>query len=203
MPRLSDTMEEGVIAAWHKNVGDTLASGDLLAEIETDKATMDFEAPEDGKLVYIGVEEGKGIPVGALLAILAEEGEEVNVDELVAAHSSSSNGSAATPAAEPVETPAPQPEPQVAVAAPVAVAQTVTTPAAPVTTDGRIKSLSLSQSHGQRTGHRPLHGRRYRRSWTDCQERHRKLPGPCPSTRGCPYDSSCAYHEWNWALMRN
>ncbi len=76
MPKLSDTMEEGVVSKWHKKVGDKVKSGDLLAEIETDKATMDFESFQDGVLLYIGVEEGQGAPVDSILAILGKEGEE-------------------------------------------------------------------------------------------------------------------------------
>lgn len=77
MPRLSDTMEEGTVAKWHKNVGDMVSEGDLLAEIETDKATMDFEAFQEGTLLYIGVEEGNTVPVDSILAILGEKGEDV------------------------------------------------------------------------------------------------------------------------------
>ncbi|HOY49460.1 MAG TPA: pyruvate dehydrogenase complex dihydrolipoamide acetyltransferase [Flavobacteriales bacterium] len=76
MPKLSDTMEEGVVSKWHKKVGDKVKSGDLLAEIETDKATMDFESFQDGVVLYIGVEEGKGAPVDSILAILGKEGED-------------------------------------------------------------------------------------------------------------------------------
>lgn len=76
MPRLSDTMEEGTVAKWHKQVGDSVEEGDLLAEIETDKATMDFEAFQEGTLLYIGVEEGDTAPVDNVLAILGEEGED-------------------------------------------------------------------------------------------------------------------------------
>jgi pyruvate dehydrogenase E2 component (dihydrolipoamide acetyltransferase) len=79
MPRLSDTMTEGVVAKWHKKVGDTITEGDLLAEIETDKATMEFESfpGQEGTLLYIGVEEGKSAPVDEVLAILGEEGEDI------------------------------------------------------------------------------------------------------------------------------
>jgi pyruvate dehydrogenase E2 component (dihydrolipoamide acetyltransferase) len=76
MPKLSDTMTEGVVSKWHKRVGDKVKSGDLLAEIETDKATMDFESFQDGVLLYVGVEEGKGAPVDSVLAILGKEGED-------------------------------------------------------------------------------------------------------------------------------
>ncbi|MBZ9652535.1 pyruvate dehydrogenase complex dihydrolipoamide acetyltransferase [Psychroflexus montanilacus] len=81
MPRLSDTMEEGVVAKWLKQKGDKVEEGDILAEIETDKATMEFESFYDGVLLHIGVEEGDGAPVDSLLAIIGEEGEDI--DELI------------------------------------------------------------------------------------------------------------------------
>jgi pyruvate dehydrogenase E2 component (dihydrolipoamide acetyltransferase) len=74
MPKMSDTMEEGVIASWIKKVGDDVSSGDVLAEVETDKATMELESYEDGKLLYTAVEEGKGVPVDGIIAIIGEEG---------------------------------------------------------------------------------------------------------------------------------
>lgn len=77
MPKLSDTMTEGVVAKWHKKVGDQVSSGDLLADIETDKATMEFESFQDGVLLHIGVEEGKTAPVDSILAILGEKGEDI------------------------------------------------------------------------------------------------------------------------------
>jgi len=76
MPKLSDTMTDGVVAAWHKKVGDKVKSGELLADIETDKATMEFESFQDGVLLYIGVEKGKAAPVDSILAILGKEGED-------------------------------------------------------------------------------------------------------------------------------
>ncbi len=81
MPRLSDTMTEGVIAAWHKKVGDAVKKGELLAEIETDKATMDLDSYKEGTLLYIGVQKGEKLQVDDLLAILGEPGE--NIDGLV------------------------------------------------------------------------------------------------------------------------
>ncbi len=78
MPKLSDTMTEGVVAKWHKKVGDKVKSGDLLADIETDKATMEFESFQDGVLLHIGVQETKAAPVDAVLAILGKEGEDVS-----------------------------------------------------------------------------------------------------------------------------
>src|SRR3982750_612384 len=76
MPKMSDTMTEGVLAKWHKKVGDKVKSGDVLAEIETDKATMDFESYKDGVLLYIGIEEGKAAPVDSVIAVLGKEGED-------------------------------------------------------------------------------------------------------------------------------
>jgi len=78
MPKLSDTMTEGVVAEWHKQVGDEVSSGELLAEIETDKATMEFESFYDGILLHIGVEKGANAPVNAVLAIIGEKGEDVD-----------------------------------------------------------------------------------------------------------------------------
>ncbi|PZD77162.1 pyruvate dehydrogenase complex dihydrolipoamide acetyltransferase [Mesonia sp. K7] len=78
MPRLSDTMEEGTVATWLKKVGDQVEEGDILAEIETDKATMEFESFHSGTLLHIGIEEGQTAPVDALLAIIGEEGEDVS-----------------------------------------------------------------------------------------------------------------------------
>ena len=76
MPKMSDTMTEGVIVAWHKKPGDKVSSGDLLAEIETDKATMDLESYQDGTLLYIGVKKGETVAVDGILAIIGEKGED-------------------------------------------------------------------------------------------------------------------------------
>jgi pyruvate dehydrogenase E2 component (dihydrolipoamide acetyltransferase) len=84
MPRLSDTMTEGVIAAWHKKVGDSVKKGDLLADVETDKATMELESYKNGKLLYIGAQKGDKVPVNALLCIIGDEGK-VDVNKIVAA----------------------------------------------------------------------------------------------------------------------
>ncbi|WP_267739545.1 pyruvate dehydrogenase complex dihydrolipoamide acetyltransferase [Myroides injenensis] len=91
MPRLSDTMTEGVVAAWLKKVGDKVSEGDILAEIETDKATMEFEAFDAGTLLYIGLQEGESAPVDSLLAIIGNEGEDISA--LI-------GGNAAAPATE-------------------------------------------------------------------------------------------------------
>lgn len=112
MPKMSDTMTEGVIAAWNKKVGDVVKSGDILAEVETDKATMDMESYYDGTLLYIGVEKGQAVPVDAIMAVIGKPGEDFQ---------SLLNGSA-TPAATPAET-----APVAEVAAPVAAAPAVDT----------------------------------------------------------------------------
>lgn len=87
MPKMSDTMEEGVIASWLKKVGDTVKSGDILAEVETDKATMELESYEDGVLLHIGIQEKESVPVDGVIAIIGEKGE--NIDGLLSSVSSS------------------------------------------------------------------------------------------------------------------
>jgi pyruvate dehydrogenase E2 component (dihydrolipoamide acetyltransferase) len=133
MPKMSDTMTEGVLAKWHKKVGDKVKSGDVLAEIETDKATMDFESYQDGVLLYIGIEEGKTAPVDSVIAVLGKEGEDYKAllagasapaaaPEKVAEQSSGSTPKedtatatkpAATKEAAPAATPAPEAKPKV------------------------------------------------------------------------------------------
>lgn len=76
MPRLSDTMTEGVIAAWHKKVGDTVKPGDVLADVETDKATMELESYQQGTILYIGVDKGKSVAIDGILAIIGKKGED-------------------------------------------------------------------------------------------------------------------------------
>ena len=102
MPRLSDTMTEGVIAAWHKKVGDTVKKGDLLAEIETDKATMELESYQDGVLLHIGTPRGGKLQVNDLLAIFGKEGEDISA--LIAG---ATNVTPATASNTVAETPAP------------------------------------------------------------------------------------------------
>ena len=77
MPKMSDTMEEGVIAQWLKKVGDQIKSGDILAEVETDKATMELEAYEEGVLLHIGIQEKQSVPVDGVIAIIGEKGEKI------------------------------------------------------------------------------------------------------------------------------
>src|SRR3954465_13513447 len=78
MPRLSDTMTEGVIASWHKKIGDKVSKGDLLAEVETDKATMELESYKDGTLLHVGGANGSKIQVDDLLAIIGKPGEDIS-----------------------------------------------------------------------------------------------------------------------------
>lgn len=137
MPKLSDTMTEGVVAEWHKKVGDSVESGELLADIETDKATMEFESFQDGVLLYIGIEKGQTAPVDSILAILGEKGEEFQ----------SLIDNDTTPAAEePAEEAAPvaaTPEPVAAPVAEKAAPAPVATPVA--NTDGSIKASPLAR----------------------------------------------------------
>src|SRR5690554_4647707 len=78
MARLSDTMADGTVAVWHKKIGDTVSEGDILADIETDKATMEFESFHSGTLLHIGVQEGETAPVDSVLAIIGKEGEDIS-----------------------------------------------------------------------------------------------------------------------------
>jgi pyruvate dehydrogenase E2 component (dihydrolipoamide acetyltransferase) len=105
MPRLSDTMTEGVVAAWHKNVGDTVKKGDLLAEIETDKATMELESYQDGVLLHIGTPRGGKLQVNDLLAIFGKAGEDVTA--LIAQNTGATNTPAPAQTIETSAAPAP------------------------------------------------------------------------------------------------
>lgn len=134
MPRLSDTMEEGVIASWHKNVGDTVKKGEVLAEIETDKATMELESYKNGTLLHIGAQKGEKIPVNGLLCIIGEKGK-VDVDAIVAA---TKGGVSQKPAAETAKTIAEQPA-------------TVTTIAA-AAENGRVKASPLAKKVAKEKG---------------------------------------------------
>lgn len=136
MPRLSDTMTEGVIAAWHKNVGDTVKKGDLLAEIETDKATMELESYQEGVLLHRGAPDGDKLQVNDLLAIIGKQGEDVSA--LVSQHGSGVQAPAESSAAPASPQPSASPQP---VATPEQ--QTPAAPAAPSATSG-AKSLDLA-----------------------------------------------------------
>ena len=161
MPKLSDTMTEGVVASWLKNVGDPVKSGELLAEIETDKATMEFESFYDGVLLHIGVETGKAAPVNALLAVIGNSGEDISA---ILSSASATDTSAETapkqeqeapkPVADP--TPAPIPTPTVAqpvkTSAPVAMAsndRVYASPLAKKLADERGIDLNYVQGSGE------------------------------------------------------
>jgi len=131
MPRLSDTMTEGVVAKWHVKVGDAITEGTLLAEIETDKATMDFEAfpGQEGTLLHIGVQEGQTSPVDTILAVIGAKGEDISA--LLAA--------GGTEPAAPVHEEAPP-------AAPVALAPQVAPVPVAASLDARLKASPLAKS---------------------------------------------------------
>jgi pyruvate dehydrogenase E2 component (dihydrolipoamide acetyltransferase) len=126
MPKMSDTMTEGVMAKWHVKVGDKIKSGDVMAEVETDKATMDLESYWDGTVLYIGVEEGKAVPIDAVIAVVGKEGEDYKA--LLDAEAAPASAPAA-PAAESKSEPAP--------AAPAAAS-------APAVTDADLEKLGVT-----------------------------------------------------------
>lgn len=159
MPRLSDTMTEGVVAKWHAKIGDEINEGMLLAEIETDKATMDFEAfpGQEGVLLYIGVQESQTAPVDAILAILGAAGEDVSA--LVAG-----GGAAAKADASPIEVPAPEPA-AASAPEPAPVSHSASLPSQPAATpiaavshnstalgDARLKASPLARSLASQHG---------------------------------------------------
>ena len=141
MPKMSDTMTEGTIAAWLKNVGDKVKSGDILAEVETDKATMELENYEDGTLLYTGPKAGEAVAVDGILAIIGEEG--ADIQALLGGQS----GAAAAPAAAPAE--APKPAEAAAPAAPAAPTAPIVAPATP---SGRILASPLAKSIAKEKG---------------------------------------------------
>ncbi len=156
MPKLSDTMKEGVIAEWHKNIGDTVESGDLLAEIETDKATMEFEAFEEGVLLYKGVEKGGAAPVDSVLAILGEKGEDITklIEEL--AQEKVEASAEAEEKTEKVAAPKPSSIPKIAtetkaIATPSRMATTSYPPASSIS-DGRLKISPLAKKLAEEKG---------------------------------------------------
>lgn len=136
MPKMSDTMLEGVIAAWHKKVGDAVKSGELLAEIETDKATMEYESYNTGTLLYIGAEAGKSVPVNDVLAVIGEKG--ADWETLLKAHQAKTSGGAAAPVAE-----------SKAATQQPAVQETTTTSHA---TNGRVKASPLAKKMAKDKG---------------------------------------------------
>ncbi len=154
MPKLSDTMTEGVVAAWHKKVGDTVKSGDILAEIETDKATMEFESYADGVLLHIGVPAGQAAPVDSLLAIIGKAGEDITAllaSQAAAAPKAEAPKAETAPVAAalaPAKTEAPAPA-----AAPAPAPRPAAKPAAPaVAANGRVKASPLARRLAEERG---------------------------------------------------
>ena len=147
MPKLSDTMTEGVVAAWLKKVGDSVKSGELIAEIETDKATMEFESFFDGVLLHIGVEAGKGAPVNSLLAIIGQAGEDIS--GLLTSAPAVEEKSAPEPAAAPAPVAAPSPVPS---PSPVATPAPVVQKVAAVTNNDRVYASPLAKKLADEKG---------------------------------------------------
>jgi len=143
MPKLSDTMIEGVVAEWHKKVGDKVAEGDLLADIETDKATMEFESFYDGILLYIGVEKGNASPINSILAIIGAAGEDISA----LLKDAGAPATESTPAVEAPKAVEPAPVAAQVVETPVAavVAQVVEAPVAQSNGNGRIFASPLAR----------------------------------------------------------
>ena len=152
MPRLSDTMEEGTVASWLKKVGDTVNEGDILAEIETDKATMEFEAFYAGTLLHIGIQEGESAPVDSLLAIIGDK--DVDVAQAIAAATAAASPSVSDESTESPKEPAVAAPVATPVAAPVATSTVKSTPApAPVkNTTGRIIASPLAKKLADERG---------------------------------------------------
>jgi pyruvate dehydrogenase E2 component (dihydrolipoamide acetyltransferase) len=157
MPKLSDTMTEGVVASWLKQVGDEVESGEILAEIETDKATMEFESFFDGVLLHIGVEQGSTAPVDSLLCILGEKGEDISavLEEAAKAPAAEAPAEPEAPAPAPVPAPAPAPVAAPAPAPATAPAPVAAAPApAPVvpSANGRLKASPLARKLAEERG---------------------------------------------------
>jgi len=148
MPKLSDTMTEGVVAEWHKKVGDTVSSGELLAEIETDKATMEFESFFDGVLLHIGINKGETAPVNNVLAIIGEKGEDIK-SLLADASKVASDSEAPKEEAAPVKEKKEVPVVQEQKAAPIKPAPQ---PVAQTSGDGRIFASPLAKKLAEDKG---------------------------------------------------
>jgi len=152
MPKLSDTMVEGVVAEWHKKIGDNVETGDLLAEIETDKATMEFEAFQEGVLLHIGVGKGKAAPIDSILAILGKKGEDIKA--ILKAEAEAAPEVKEEPVKEAAPSPASPVKKEVTVKAPVqAVASApVKYPPASAVSAGKVKISPLAKRLAQERG---------------------------------------------------
>jgi len=155
MPLLSDTMKEGVIAEWHKKVGDTVKSDDIIAEVETDKATMEVMPYVDGTLLYIGVEKGKGVPVNGIMAIIGKPGEDFQSILDAEGGAKAAPAEAPAPAANAVPQPA-EAQTQPAPAQPAAAQPQPATAPQPApaqeTGDDRVKASPLAKRLAEEKG---------------------------------------------------
>ena len=157
MPRMSDTMTEGVFVAWHKQVGDKVKSGDVLAEVETDKATMELESYDTGVLLYVGVEAGSAAPVDSVIAIIGKEVE--SYEELLKAAEAEDKAAASGAEEEKPEAPKAADKPVEQAPAPAEKAPEVQAPVtaeAETTEDGRLKASPLAKKIAAEKGI-PLH----------------------------------------------
>ncbi len=145
MPKMSDTMTEGTIASWLKKVGDKISSGDILAEVETDKATMELEAYEDGTLLYIGVEAGSSVEVDGVIAVVGEKG--ADYETLLKAQSAKSSASEEPATEVATSTPAATPAPAQEAPKPQTNGQSSTTD------NGRIKASPLAKKMADEKGY--------------------------------------------------
>ena len=150
MPKLSDTMTEGVVATWNKNVGDTVKAGEVLAEIETDKATMEFESFYDGVLLHIGVETGQAAPVNSILAIIGQAGEDISA-ALASAGANAPGAVAEAPKTETAPTPAPVASPAASAPAPTPAPAASSAPIAN-NTNGRVFASPLAKKMASEKG---------------------------------------------------
>ncbi|MBX2853173.1 MAG: E3 binding domain-containing protein, partial [Phycisphaeraceae bacterium] len=153
MPKLSDTMEEGTLIKWAVSVGDTVSAGDHLADVETDKATMELQAFDDGTVAKLILDEGATVPVGQVILILAEDGEAVEdaaKTEVVAAPAAAPKEEPKAEAAAATPEPSPTPEPAKPAPAPIAAAPTPTPTAPPAGGNIKISPLArkLAEEHG-------------------------------------------------------
>lgn len=142
MPKMSDTMEEGVIAAWHKQVGDTVESGELMAEIETDKATMEYESFNDGTVLYLGAKEGESVKVDGILAIVGESG--ADYEALIKAEEQGGDDEAEEATEDSTSAPVENKTESVSSSAPVAENTT--------SSNGRLKASPLAKKLAEEKG---------------------------------------------------
>ncbi len=155
MPKMSDTMTEGVLVKWHKKVGDKVKIGELMAEIETDKATMEFESYFDGVLLNIGIEEGKAAPVDSILAVIGKEGEDFKAQlaaEQAKAVAPIAEVAAAVPTPAPIASKVAAEPISTTVAVPVKSEPRVADVTTPVNTDDRVKVSPLAKKIAQEKG---------------------------------------------------